>query len=186
MEPAIAGASFAPSAIALAAHRGAPERRARPSTSELNWVNAEDRAIAEPRPFEDNPNRLLTDEDLGRLQWTTIQYYLHESNPDNGLVRDKTHPRTPASIAAMGLALTTMPVLVERGVIIREYVAKIARKKLRFLYDCPQGREVDASGYKGFYYHFLDMDTGRRAWRCVVHHGFGISVRRRARCGHLF
>jgi len=102
------------------------------------------------------------------LQWTTIHYYLHESNPDNGLVRDKTHPRTPASIAAMGLALTTLPVLVERGVIIREYVAKIARKKLRYLYDCRQGPEADASGYKGFYYHFLDMDTGRRAWQCEL------------------
>ena len=101
-------------------------------TSESNWVNAEDRAIAGLRPFEDNNlNRLLTDEDLGRLQWTTILYYLHESNPDNGLVRDKTHPKTPASIAAMGLALTTLPVFVERGVIVREYVAKIARKKLR-------------------------------------------------------
>ena len=47
-------------------------------------------------------------------------------------------------------------------------MAKIARKKLRYLYDCPQGPEADASGYKGFYYHFLDMDTGRRAWRCEL------------------
>ena len=50
-------------------------------------------------------NRLLNDEELGRLQLTTLQYYLHESNPVNGLVRDKTHPRAPSSIAAVGLAL---------------------------------------------------------------------------------
>jgi hypothetical protein len=119
-------------------------------------------------PFEYNPNRLLTDEDFGRLQLTSALYYLHESNPDNGLVRDKTHPTTPSSIAAVGLALTTVPVFVERGVVIREYMAKIARRTLRYLYDCPQGPEADASGYNGFYYHFLDMNTGRRAWRCEL------------------
>ena len=37
-------------------------------------------------------NRLLSDEELGRLQLTTLQYYLHESNPANGLIRDKTDP----------------------------------------------------------------------------------------------
>jgi hypothetical protein len=84
------------------------------------------------------------------------------------VVRDKTHPGTSASIAAMGLALTTLPVFVERGVIVREYVAKIARKELRYLYDCPQGRRADASGYKSSYYHFLDMNTGRRPWRCQL------------------
>lgn len=43
--------------------------------------------------------RLLSDEELGRLQLTTLQYYLHESNPVNGLIRDKTEPRSPSSIA---------------------------------------------------------------------------------------
>ena len=62
-------------------------------------------------------NRLPSDEELGRLQLTTLQYYLHESNPANGLIRDKTDPRAPSSIAAIGLALSTIPVLVERGVI---------------------------------------------------------------------
>jgi hypothetical protein len=34
-------------------------------------------------------NRLPTDHELARLQLTTIQYYLHETNPANGLVRIK-------------------------------------------------------------------------------------------------
>ena len=84
-------------------------------------------------------SRLPTGEDLGRLQFTTLLYYLHETNPDNGLVRDKTEPTTPVSIAAVGMALATIPVVVERGVIIREFAAKITRKRLRFLYDCSQG-----------------------------------------------
>ena len=58
--------------------------------------------------------------------------------------------------------------IVERGVVIREFAAKIARKRLRYLMECPQGPEPDASGYKGFFYHFLDIETGRRVWQCEL------------------
>ena len=37
------------------------------------------------------------DEDLLRLQRTTVLCYLHETNPDNGLVRDKPDPADPCS-----------------------------------------------------------------------------------------
>ncbi len=114
-------------------------------------------------------SRPPTDEDfLPLLQFTTLLYYLHCSNPDNGLVRDKTQATAPASIAAMGMALACIPVIVERGVLVREFAAKIARKKLRFLWECSQGPEPDASGYKGFFYHFHDIETGRRAWQCEL------------------
>ena len=39
---------------------------------------------------------------------------------------------------------------------------------LRFFSNSPQGPEPDATGYQGFYYHFLDMQTGRRAWQCEL------------------
>jgi hypothetical protein len=116
----------------------------------------------------DDLHRLPSDADLGRLQWTTVLYYLHETNPDNGLVRDKTDLAAPSSIAAVGLALATIPVIVERGVVIRKFAAKIARRRLRNLLDLPQGPEPDAAGYRGFYYHFLDIDTGRRVWQCEL------------------
>ena len=83
-------------------------------------------------------------------------------------MRDKTDPKAPVSIAAVGMALATIPVVVERGVIIREFAAKITRKRLRYLLECPQGPEPDASGYKGFFYHFLDIETGRRVWQCEL------------------
>src|SRR5499426_3423659 len=111
---------------------------------------------------------LLTDKDLGFLQFTTVLYYLHETNPDNGLVRDKTEPDAPVSIAACGMALATIPVVVERGVLYRDFAAQITLKRLRFLLSCPQGLEPDASGYKGFFYHFLDIETGRRVWQCEL------------------
>jgi hypothetical protein len=120
------------------------------------------------QPTTDDRHPLPTDEELRRLQRTTVLYYLHETNPDNGLVRDKTHPEAPCSIAAVGLALATVPVIVERGVIIRKFAAKIARRRLRSLLELPQGPESDAAGYKGFFYHFLDIDTGRRVWQCEL------------------
>jgi hypothetical protein len=110
----------------------------------------------------------LTHQELDRLQLSTLLYYLRETNPDNGMVRDKTEPGAPVSIAAVGMALATIPVIVERKVIIREFAVKLARKRLQFLLDCPQGPGPDASGYKGFFYHFLDIEDGRRVWNCEL------------------
>ena len=102
---------------------------------------------------------------LDDLQWETFEYFLKETNPDNGLVADKTRADWPARIAATGLALTASPVAVERGFLHRAEAAAIVRTTLRFFHDSPQGAQRDATGYRGFYYHFLDMETGRRAWR---------------------
>jgi hypothetical protein len=124
-------------------------------------MTGETQAMADQPPTEEL-DRLPTGEELLRLQRTTVLYYLHESNPDNGLVRDKTDPEAPCSIAAVGMALATIPVIVERGVVIRKFAAKIARRRLRGLLDLPQGPEPDAAGHKGFFYHFLDIETGRR------------------------
>jgi putative transposase len=112
--------------------------------------------------------RLRADEAWTLLQLTTLLYYLHETNPDNLLVRDKTEPNAPVSIAAVGMALATLPVVVERGILIREFAARDTLKRLRFLLQCPQGPEPDSSGYKGFFYHFLDIETGRRVWQCEL------------------
>src|SRR5947209_19497438 len=103
----------------------------------------------------------MSDDDLlDMLQWSTADYYLHETNPVNGLVRDKTEPNAPASIAAVGLALATYPVAAERGVLPRDVLARGVLRKLRFFRDSPQGPQPDATSYKGFYYHFLDMASG--------------------------
>jgi hypothetical protein len=93
---------------------------------------------------------------------------IHLQDPDNGLVRDKPHPDAPCSTAAVGQTLATIPVIVERGVVIRKFAAKIARRRLRSLFELPQGPEPNAAGYKGFFYHFLDIDTGRRVWQCEL------------------
>jgi hypothetical protein len=109
-----------------------------------------------------------SEEDLNGLQWTTLLYYIREFNYRNGLVADKTQLGSPASIAAVGMAEATIPLLLERHHLPRELQARNVLQRLRFWWNSPQGPEPDATGYKGFYYHFLDMETGRRAGRCEL------------------
>ncbi len=71
----------------------------------------------------------------------------------------------PASIAAVGLALAAYPVGVERGFMTRDDAVQRTLATLRFFAHAPHGPERDATGHRGFYYHFLDMNTGRRAAR---------------------
>ncbi len=108
------------------------------------------------------------DAELEKLQRETFGYFLHETNPFNGLVIDKTQPDWPASIAATGLALACYPIGVERGFVSRAAAVERTLATLRFFWNSPQGPEPDATGYKGFYYHFLDMQTGRRVWQCEL------------------
>ena len=105
---------------------------------------------------------------LGEIQRGAFSYFLDETNPANGLVLDKTAPDWPASIAATGLALSAYPVGVERGYVTRTLAAERTLTTLRFFWRSRQGPEPDATGYKGFYYHFLDMQTGARAWQCEL------------------
>jgi hypothetical protein len=107
----------------------------------------------------------MTDTALEQLQRATFGYFLKETNPANGLVPDNTRPDSHCSITAVGLALASYPVAVERGFISRADAIERTLTTLRFFRDSPQTAEPDATGYKGFYYHFLDMHTGRRAWK---------------------
>ena len=112
--------------------------------------------------------KLTADAELEMLQRESFSYFLHETNPDNGLVIDKTAADWPASIAAIGFALAAYPVAVERGFMPRAAAVERTLTTLRFFWNSPQGPEPDATGYQGFYYHFLDMRTGRRAWQCEL------------------
>lgn len=105
---------------------------------------------------------------LDALQRQAFDYFLYETNPANGLVADRTEPGTPASIAAVGFALAVYPVGVERGWMTRTDAIQRTLAALRFFWSSPQGTAPDATGYRGFYYHFLDMATGRREGLCEL------------------
>jgi hypothetical protein len=101
---------------------------------------------------------------LVTLQSQTFAYFLRYVNPKNGLIADKSKPDSHSSIAAVGLGISSYVVAVERNLLSRkEGIGKVLTV-LNFFHAGQQGPEENAMGYKGFYYHFLHMDTGRRAW----------------------
>src|ERR1044072_8943971 len=110
----------------------------------------------------------LTDEELSNLQSDTFKYFADEVNLENGLVPDNTRTGAPASIAAVGFALTAYPIAVERKYLSRSEAVKRTLTTLRFFHDAPHGKAKDATGYRGFYYHFLDMKTGGRFGKCEL------------------
>jgi hypothetical protein len=122
------------------------------------------------KPRRPPPDSAAADreEEQHRRQRQAFRYFLHETDASTGLVRDSTHVGSPASIAAVGLALTAYPVAAERGFMTRAAAAARTLVTLRFFHNSPHGPEPDATGYRGFYYHFLHMSSGRRAWKCEL------------------
>lgn len=98
------------------------------------------------------------------LERRTFNYFWETANPANGLVPDRYPYTEPfSSIAAIGFALTAYGIGVERGYVTRAQSVARVLTTLRFLANLPQGPSAtDVAGYHGFYYHFLDLDTGMR------------------------
>lgn len=110
----------------------------------------------------------VSHETLNDLQKQSFSFFIHETNKETGLVADRSQEGSPASIMATGLALTAYPVAVQRRIMTRAEAVKRTLRTLRFFRDSPQGKQPDATGYKGFYYHFLDLATGQRADKCEL------------------
>lgn len=97
------------------------------------------------------------------LEERTFRYFWDLTNPANGLVPDRSPTPSFASIAAVGFGLTAYPIGVERAFITREQARERVLATLRFFRDAPQGAQASGvTGHQGFYYHFLDMQTGLR------------------------
>jgi hypothetical protein len=106
------------------------------------------------------------DNELRTLQRDTFRYFWEETNPANGLIPDNTSGGdVPVSIAGVGMALSSYPVAVERSFVRRPQAVARTLATLRFLWNAPQGPMPDATGHRGFFYHFLDVTSGRRARR---------------------
>ena len=108
----------------------------------------------------------LTDEALlDQMQRAAFGYFLQAVNPRNGLVADTSRDNSPVSIAVVGFALSSYPVAVERGWMERADAVQRSLAALRFFRDSEQSGSPTATGFKGFYYHFLDIHTGARVWQ---------------------
>jgi len=113
----------------------------------------------------------LTAEDeamLDSIQHKTLMFFLNERHPGWGIVKDRAAGWAPASIASTGFGIASFAMGVERNWMTREEAAKITLDILDFFAGSVQSADSSASGYKGFYYHFLRLNTGTRAWRCEL------------------
>ena len=83
------------------------------------------------------------------------------TSPGYGLIRDR-YPGSPgiASIAAVGFALSAYPIGVEKGYVTYEQAYERADHTLTTL--------LGMERTEGFFYHFVDMQSGKRAWNSEV------------------
>jgi hypothetical protein len=93
----------------------------------------------------------------------TFHWFWDTANRKNGLVPDRWPTPSFSSIASVGFALPAYAVGVERGWCSRADARALTLTTLRFFWNAPQGpASSGTSGYKGFFYHFLDMESGLR------------------------
>jgi hypothetical protein len=121
-------------------------------------------AVAAPAPARVAPAMFLED-----LKQRSFRFFWETTDTRSGLAPDRWPSPSTASIAAVGFALTSYPIGVARGWISREQARARVLTTLQFFRDAPQGPEASGvAGYKGFFYHFLDMATGTRAGQCEL------------------
>jgi hypothetical protein len=114
-----------------------------------------------PAPVEQRGAAL--DPFLDTLQARTFAFFWDTAHPETGLIPDRWPSPSFSSVAAVGFGLTVYVVGAERGYVPREAAAERTARTLRFLWEAPQGPEPSGTaGYRGFFYHFLDMGTGHR------------------------
>lgn len=103
---------------------------------------------------------------LDEVQRSAFRFFVEQTDPHTGLVRDRAHSdgspsQGKASIAASGFALSAWAVAAQHGWVDRATAVQQVRRALDFL-------ATRAPRQHGFFYHFMEMDTGARAWKCEV------------------
>lgn len=111
---------------------------------------------------------LTADDDalLDDIERASFQFFVEQANPLTGLVRDRAPAdgaasEGKASISACGFALSSWAIATFRGWVTRDVALGRVRQMLRFL-------ATRAPRQHGFFYHFMEMDTGARAWKCEL------------------
>jgi hypothetical protein len=103
---------------------------------------------------------------LDEYEQACCLYFWEQANPDTGLVKDRSTPSefddyTVASIASTGFGLTALCIADKRGFIPNNAVVARVRNTLKFFVTRMYNQH-------GFFYHFVDIETGERAFDCEV------------------
>jgi len=102
---------------------------------------------------------------LDTLQHSAFDYFWNECHPVTGLIKDRSTPGSVASIASQGFGFSATCIGIDRGWITRQQGRERTLKQLRTFWWGVQGTAASGMiGYKGLYYHWLDMATATRTW----------------------
>ena len=124
----------------------------------------------EPPPL---PQHLLSASDevfLEDLEHRSFQYFWEQGDPRTGLVLDRTRTdgspadenhRSVASIAATAFGLTALCIAAERRWVEPAAARERVRNTLRFFAE-------RALQEHGWFYHWLDVNSGERKWKSEV------------------
>ena len=149
--------SLPPRRTARARQRGLAAATIVAALSSLGSCTSNTATVAGPIPD------FRADAFLDTVQLRTFRWFWETTNPTNGLVPDRWPTKSFSSVGAVGFGLTAYPIGVERGYVSRADARTRVLNTLNFLWEAPQGAAATSvTGYKGFFYHFLDMDTGLR------------------------
>ncbi len=100
---------------------------------------------------------------LDDLERRTFRWFWDTANPHTFLVPDRWPTKSFSSIAAVGFGLAAYAIGAERGYVTREQARDRVLATLQSLLALPQGTQPSGvSAYRGFFYHFLEMDSGVR------------------------
>ena len=111
------------------------------------------------------PAQITEEAMLDSFQRTAFNYFWSEANPATGLVKDRDTPGSPCSIASTGFGLTAICIGIDHGWITRAEGRNRILAALQTLWLTPQGTGTTGTcGYRGLYYHFLDLGTATRVW----------------------
>jgi hypothetical protein len=106
---------------------------------------------------------------LADIEHRTFNFYWERVNHRNGLMADRWSTPSVCSITGTGFGLTAWPIGVELGWITRSQARDLTLRTLQFFEQLPQAEQRSGcGGYRGFYYQFIDMETGLRLGTSVL------------------
>ena len=100
---------------------------------------------------------------LDDVERRSFHFFWDLADSKTFLIHDRAPTPSFSSIAAVGFGLTAYGIGAERGYVTRDEAAQRTLATLQSMLAMKQGPEPRGiSGYKGFFYHFLDMQTAER------------------------
>jgi hypothetical protein len=112
------------------------------------------------------PPPISDDQFLDQIQRAIFLFFWEQASPTTGMVKDRAFAsgndtRTVSSIAATGFGLAALCIGHKRGYGDASQIQARVTNTLNFVLN-------QLAGQNGFFYHFVDMNSGARVWNCEV------------------